>query len=251
MKLIKIVLFLLALCLIIQAQAPVIIDIDPDDLQQLSEILAQYYVERGNDRRISQMNSVTNLCKKTVFCVIQMIGIMFSLVGANILTEIVLNSRNVAPVKIENATRKCEYEFGCTHNMCWRTCDVTKTDEATFSWCYTIADCSTRNFQACLEPNDCSPCWSCFGPCNVQPKVWGFVHNCKKCSIQNKKINHVCLCFHSQEKSIVLRCAENGRLNGQLNFLKQTIGREKKVQAERKKIHEFVLSTKKSFYWWN
>lgn len=175
----KIVLIFFATCLFIRVHASITIDIEPEELQQLGEILVQSYLERGI-HSIASVNNAVFTCKKVSLAIIQLIGIMFTLVGANILTELLNNAnkqRYGAPLYIENVTnitptRMCDNDFGCNRNMCWRTCNVDLTgDEPMFSWCYTKPDESDKNLHSCQEANECSPCWSCFGPCHFQPEI--------------------------------------------------------------------------------
>lgn len=179
MKLIKIVLILFALCMIIRAQS-IVIDIDPEDIQLWSEFLGQCYVKR-NMQHATSTNNIASMIKKASLYVIQLLGLMFSLVGANILSELFtgniivptyVNQRYAGISNFINVTRKCDNEFGCTRNMCWRTCNEVFVNESTFSWCFTTPSVEPgKNAHACREHNDCSPCWSCFGPCNIQPRI--------------------------------------------------------------------------------
>lgn len=78
---IKIVIIFFTLCLIIQVQASITIDIEPDDLQQLGEILVQSYLERGI-HRVAPVNRNVFACSKVSIAIVQFVGLMFTLVGA-------------------------------------------------------------------------------------------------------------------------------------------------------------------------
>lgn len=61
MNVIKIVIIFFALCLCIQVQSSITIDIEPDDLQHLGEILVQSYLERGI-HRVTPVNNIMFSC---------------------------------------------------------------------------------------------------------------------------------------------------------------------------------------------
>lgn len=51
---------------------------------------------------------------------------MLSLVGANLLTSVLEPFTNTQMYKNTTLTPSqiCKSDFGCDHNLCWRTCDM-------------------------------------------------------------------------------------------------------------------------------
>lgn len=182
MKLIKLLVIFVFLCVLLQVQTQIIIDIEPDEIPRFSEILVEKYLEQVILNATPQKN-IAYLCKKASIAIIQLIGIMFTLVGANVLTEMIniagkqqQQQQQYIPI-IDNVTdslptEKCVNDFGCNRNMCWRTCNVESTDNEMFSWCFTKPPSkNVNNVQSCTDAKDCSPCWSCFSQCHTIPKV--------------------------------------------------------------------------------
>lgn len=154
--------------------AHISIDLDPEELQRLGEILVQSYFEHNllSNRAISQ-------CKKITNGIYQSFGIMVSLVGANLITNMLQPYMPVGsimqesyPASIVHSTFKptdnCDYEFGCDSGLCWRACD--NTFNISHSWCFSSPKIQENNFQPCTFPHDCSPCWDCLSLCNI-PKM--------------------------------------------------------------------------------
>lgn len=96
--------------------------------------------------------SVTRLTKKFMTSVFQMLGIMLTLVGANLLTArltpvVPLNSQqqdesiNLQHIEVfdkNNSVEICNSnDFGCNRWLCWRTCVVHENNEQGYdSWCF-------------------------------------------------------------------------------------------------------------------
>lgn len=124
-----------------------------------------------------------------------MLGIMLTLVGANLLTVQLspttttmtttttaiatttttsIASENLNPQKFETiyknlsiSSNKCNMnDFGCNRNLCWRSCVIKKNaDKDYISWCFSTPKESKQNFHYCKNGLDCSPCWECAFPC--------------------------------------------------------------------------------------
>lgn len=117
-----IVLFLCAL----QTKAHITIDIESDQLQKLGEILVETYLDHHLLHRPRTTTSVfvSNL-RKIGVSMIQMIGIMFTVVGANLLsikfepfTKEVNFNENLVNKTILLPCEICKNDFGCDRNIC-------------------------------------------------------------------------------------------------------------------------------------
>lgn len=164
-----------AFCVLIclnQFNAHISIDIEPEELQRFGEILVHSYMTRD-----LLHNHATSVCKKVLVNTAQLFGIMFSLVGANLLTNtlqpfVSFNPQADQLVITMNDTLKpseiCKHDFGCDGNLCWRSCD----DEinTSLSWCYTVEKIRMNEIKTCEFSHECSPCWSCIGACK-SPKT--------------------------------------------------------------------------------
>lgn len=151
----------------------ILIDIEPDELQRLGEILVETYLEQNT---ILHSRSSVNIsrCKKIIQNAAQLFGIMFSLVGANLLTNTLQPLTMVNTPMHENTaaftphatfvpSEICKHEFGCDQNLCWRSCD--NGFNASQSWCFTAPKIEAKNLQICSFSYECSPCWDCLGSC--------------------------------------------------------------------------------------
>lgn len=162
------------------SNASIVIDMEPDELREfLQEQISGRAVTSITPR--IQSSSVVKHVKKMVSSMIQMVGIMLTLVGANLLTHLFDNSLIINQHCVDNnvtnflpskaPSQQCEYDFGCDRNMCWRTCNagsVVREESNSQSWCYTTSTHESHNYQQCLYSHDCSPCWECLGACHSQ-----------------------------------------------------------------------------------
>lgn len=175
---------LILLCILLSAlyapsKASIQIDMEPDELQ---EFLQGRLSGRPITTITPRSSSVAaKHVKRLMLGLIQMVGIMLTLVGANLLTalfepSLLLNGQcvdknvtvflpSIAPSQL------CEYDFGCDRNLCWRTCGAGSDNNGkndAHSWCYTAAKTESHNYQQCIYSHDCSPCWECLGACHSQ-----------------------------------------------------------------------------------
>lgn len=62
-----------------------------------------------------------------------------------------------------NHAQKCNIDFGCDDNLCWRRCN--RNDGENKLWCYTSPN--RNEYQRCVYSADCSICWECIESCHV------------------------------------------------------------------------------------
>lgn len=151
------------------SNALITIEIEPSDIHQLSEIL-QNYIEHQNIP-VVRKQSILPMKKKISVGIFQMMGILFTLVGANLLTTkldpIVIASNAIYNNSTFIPSEMCKYDFGCDDNVCWRTCEKAVNNISHMnSWCYTTSPGEKPSFQKCIHSYECSPCWDCLGPCH-------------------------------------------------------------------------------------
>lgn len=165
--------------------AHVVIDIDPEEMQRIAEILVENYLTH-NLTPLPRPTVFIQFKKVTVY-VLKLVGITISLVSANLLssmfepaisshpTIISNNISSVAPVQL------CDRDFGCVHNVCWRACDasvdVQHGENRTRTWCWSSPNAETHGFQQCIYAHDCSPCWECLGQCHSRKLKWYVITN--------------------------------------------------------------------------
>lgn len=156
------------------------IDIEPEELQRMGEILVETYVQQQLTPR-STSSVILSHGKKIACGIMQLIGILLTLVGANIATSrldhfmipksSVVNIGAAVNVSTFTPSKMCKSDFGCDANVCWRTCDSELgVGEENKSWCYTTPKKNEKKIQQCSHSYECSPCWDCLGPCSTPPK---------------------------------------------------------------------------------
>lgn len=157
------------------------IDMEPDELQRMGEILVETYVQQQLTHRVSSV--ILSHGKKFVYGIMQLIGLLLTLVGANITTtrleHYILPTPNVVNISASDnvptfePSKICERDFGCDQNVCWRTCGEKLGDsEENKAWCYTSPKTNEKKFfHQCSYSYECSPCWDCLGPCSAPPKT--------------------------------------------------------------------------------
>lgn len=161
----------------------VVINIDPDEMQRIAEILVEDYLTHNlMPQTNSRKKNIIVYVKKVIFSVIQLCGITLSLVGANLMTKAlepsvqmnnVFNDNSSISRATPNISRAipmqiCDRDFGCDRNVCWRSCGDKHNNgkKTTNSWCFTTPDLKKYQYKQCNHPSECSPCWECLGSCN-------------------------------------------------------------------------------------
>lgn len=160
------------------------IQIEPENLQQIGEVIMQAYMQQQPivlQTPTTRCAHISSAAKKISRGIIQLLGIMMTLVGANLLTTklesfVVVNqpefsAKNITTPTIIQSDKCHEYDYGCDDNLCWRTCDVSADYEKSVEninqpWCYTSPNES--EFQPCNFSYECSPCWNCLSPCKTK-----------------------------------------------------------------------------------
>lgn len=154
--------------------AHLVIDIEPEEMQRIAEVLVENYISHNlTPRTTSTRNIVFSHIKKISLGVVQLMGITLSLVSANLITskfepviesDATINNDNITVLK-----PSCNRDFGCNRNVCWRACDADSSDNGknkSLSWCFTTPKPEARKYQQCIHSHDCSPCWECLGGCH-------------------------------------------------------------------------------------
>lgn len=177
---VSIIIILLLSTFLIHSNGYITIEIEPDDLHRISEIL-QTHIHQQHHQSLTRSplrRAIVPLLKTVSSGIVQLFGIMLTLVGANLLTsklEPVVVMHQTEKLDDINITKpsilleKCEHEYGCDQNICWRTCIDEKSQEKENngqSWCFTTANQSEPLLQTCEFAYECSPCWECLGSCN-------------------------------------------------------------------------------------
>lgn len=154
------------------------IEIEPEDIVEVSDILQSFITT--NQQLASQTSvrlAIIRTLKRATCGVVKLTGVLFTLVGANLLTSKFESKVNLQPIEkiaqISSPPKICTNEFGCTTNMCWRTCDQANNNNNQSdnelrkrAWCF-ISKNKTSTYHACTYPYECSACWNCSSPCAV------------------------------------------------------------------------------------
>lgn len=167
----------------LETDAFISIEIDPDDLDRISEFFHSIIIT-DQPRSIIPTRGIQikTMFKKIVCSVVQLIGVMLSLVGASIISN---HFAPVVPVPVQeqqpqqdeslivqNATilsdiikniESCGTDYGCNKNLCWKSC-YTKDDYGRNLWCRTSS--FRYKFQHCNTSSDCLFCWDCIEKCH-------------------------------------------------------------------------------------
>lgn len=153
----------------------IVIDLDEGEMQQIVAILVENYIE--TNLIPSQNGCFIKYVKKVATSVGRFAGIMFSLVGANILTKmyehttspaitIATNSLDDSNTSImEEINEICNHIYGCDDGRCWRTCNE-KKNELSKTICF-MSIISTSTKDKCVTSDDCTPCSECISECKV------------------------------------------------------------------------------------
>lgn len=147
------------------------IDMSPAELQSIGEVLVESYLRHN---LIKKKVTTPRLILSKVFSffagVLQMLSVTLSLIAANIFTPFFTLPPQINVNNQMNGSKQCPNDFGCDHNVCWRTCTHVNNGTKLDSWCYTSPTPHYRKHAHCSSPMDCSPCWSCIGICHTPRK---------------------------------------------------------------------------------
>lgn len=182
--------FLLLCIFIIVIKAHISINIDPEDLDRISDFLQQI-MSVHDEHSYETVPSVTtrnNIIRKMgkyilkgLVETVHLISIMIALVGSNLISVYIMPNSVPEQSKIQpnlqtstNAidhllnmsahAEICQTDYGCTNKRCWRICHSnTKTP---LLWCYTNPKPNAREFYYCDTAEDCFLCWECLEPCH-------------------------------------------------------------------------------------
>lgn len=152
-------------------------------MNELSEILRAVIDQRSLHRQQSRFPKTVKLIIKGVF---QMIGIMITLIGVNVITTklesfmvnqptFIVNITEPLNFKVTPSPKMSENEYGCNRNLCWRTCDdgdsSFKNEQDKQRWCYTSSELNSATYQACAHSYECSLYSTCLSPCKLSPAI--------------------------------------------------------------------------------
>lgn len=173
MNIAKLIVAFFTVGILIQSSAYITIDIDEDDFQQVNGFFNNIIINRApatttttaavaSVRVRSCDCDILQLVSKFMCTVMQMLGIMLTLVASNLLTakfseiehptpviKTVLQSgismKNNSHVNI-NSTELCENnDFGCHRNLCWRSCKAEKErKKSSFTFCMVLLHTKNR-----------------------------------------------------------------------------------------------------------
>lgn len=164
-----------------QTKAHITIQIEPSQISKICEIIHalihQNQIEMHPSSRFRLCLSVLPYVKSMMRGLVQMFGIMMTLVGANLITSrmkasLTNNQLNAIAIPHPAVTMQmdiCKNAYGCNSNLCWRTCgqanDTNKN--AKQKLCITTKPNGT-SYETCEQAHQCSPCWSCLSRCQEQ-----------------------------------------------------------------------------------
>lgn len=172
--------------LLIETNECVTIEIQPDELEQIGEILIQSYMQLPSTTTATTTTRSISTGRSTVVMLVKAMsrgllhagGIMLTLVGASLLTTklepfltnrmVEINVANIVTTTPTNTPQQiCENDFGCDGNICWRTCESSehKENEGIKPWCFTSPNPNETDHHRCIFAQQCSPCWTCISPC--------------------------------------------------------------------------------------
>lgn len=181
MKVTVILILFTMILFLLQSEAFISINIDPEDLDQVTDFIHTVTINDQSQPIISNRKNrvIISMVKKAIFSTIQLVGVMLSLVGANIISVNLVpdasmqqkqqfpQSENILPNQNKTIKIKfgemCHIDYGCNKNLCWRTCNTVADGKKL--WCYTSP--TSRKFQYCAHANECSLCWDCIEPCHA------------------------------------------------------------------------------------
>lgn len=132
MKIVKLFIIAVVIISLTYVNGSIVINMEPEEMHRFGEILVESYIR--------QQSASTVVSRVTSFALgaLQLCGIMFTLVGANLITSklefsiLPSSSRNTVTnttvLPTINPSQLCENDYGCDVNMCWRTCSSEDSD---------------------------------------------------------------------------------------------------------------------------
>lgn len=176
--------------LIVLAESFIAINIDPEDLDRVSEFFHSIILSEPAQTIVQRERHIFRaMVKKTIFGVIQLTGVMMSLVGASVISSSFVHEAPAIqpqqpqqasqqpphqppqqpqeaqyPEQLENIVLKCtNLDFGCSVNYCWKTC-FEKASNGKNLWCHTSP--KSNALHHCKSSDECSICWDCVEKCH-------------------------------------------------------------------------------------
>lgn len=188
---------LISLCLI-NSEAYIAVNIDPEDLDRVSEFFHTIIINQQHEPQLSvpMKFKILSMLKNGIFASFQLMGVVIALVGANVITTHLttdsvqqqqqqqqqlsesIQIRNPVVQKqpiqsiqndssiFKNAEMCNMRDYGCNRNLCWRTCNVNVGKNHSL-WCYTSSNPLARVHHYCVDSKDCSLCWECIEKCHT------------------------------------------------------------------------------------
>lgn len=159
-------------------EGSIFIKIDPEDMEQVSEFF-ENIIYNGHTPfpPVVRNNFMKRFCTSLIGHTVQMLSIMISLVGSNLITAKLQEKKNQEVNRecvkdnekntmiLNKNVKMCDGNFGCNRGVCWKECKVERFNNLPYkSWCFTSAD-KNEVYHECKSHLDCSTCWECTNPC--------------------------------------------------------------------------------------
>lgn len=174
---------LVAIFLIEYSEAYISINIEPDDLEQVSDFLHMLMTD-GNQilpAPITRTRMIVRMITRGLLKIAHYSGIMLTLVGATVISshyipdsnsKVILQNEQVSGEqkikinpKILMHSEMCQIDYGCHAGVCWRSCH--SNNHSQHFWCYTAPIPNARDLYRCKDASDCFLCWECVEPCHI------------------------------------------------------------------------------------
>lgn len=158
------------------------LDIHPEELQRIAQLLVQNYINNNmGPLPESRVHFFLHHVKIFGFTTMNIIGLIISLASANVLTTIIevkyglaksppvttapATTTTIPTFKVNNDSEMSDdvIQFGCYRGVCWRSCN--SQNVTANSLCYTSPIPEVYDYHRCSQPADCSPCWECVDRC--------------------------------------------------------------------------------------
>lgn len=153
-KVILLILFITTSLVMFQSEAFISISIDREDLDHVTDFIHTITINEHPQPLIHNRKRrvIKEMLKKAIFGTIQLVGVMCSLIGANILSmnlvpnaqvhqkqqllqqEIIFPKQKNLTNNIKSYEEMCKIDYGCNRNLCWKTCNTAVAGKKL--WCY-------------------------------------------------------------------------------------------------------------------